>query len=237
LLDKTLWLRGDYVGFPLIVGILFWVSTLILLRRRWKSSHNRLEKATLVPVLLASLSLVLVHAGIRWYPRPWYFVLSSVGLALCLGVVTHNYLSKTKQLLTFAVLLTGIFIVTGQIFWNIGYYPWQSAMLEASQWLSSNTKENESTAAFNAGILAYYNSPKIVNLDGVVNHQAFDAIKRRALLDYAKTRGAKYMIVVDRFDWDQFAPFMGSGFPSSLEEVTFFQSSYELGRLRVYRIK
>jgi hypothetical protein len=238
LLDKTLWLRGDYIGFPLIVGILFWVSALILLRRRWKSGHNRLESAILVPVLLASVSLVLVHAGIRWYPRPWYFILSSAGFALCLGVVTHDYFTKTKQMLTLAVLLTGIFVVTGQIFWNIGYYPWQSSMLEASQWLSSNTKENESTAAFNAGILSYYNSPKIVNLDGVVNHQAFDAIKRRALLDYAKTRGATYIIIDDRFDWDQFAPFMGSGFPASLEEVMSFQSSsHELGRLRVYRVK
>lgn len=237
LLDKTLWLRGDYTGFPLIVGVLFWVGALLLLRRRWKSGHNRLEIAVLVPVLLASVSLILVHAGVRWYPRPWYFVLSSAGSALCLGVVTHDYFTRTKQMLALAVVLIGTFVVTGQIFWSIGYYPWQSVMLEASHWLLRNTKENENVAAFNAGILAYYNSPKVVNLDGVVNHQAFDAIKRNALLAYARTRGVDYVVVVDRLDWDQFAPFMGSGFPSSLKEVTFFESSYELGRLRVYRIE
>jgi len=238
LFDLTVWLRGDFTGLPLFIGIVFWLIALILLIRRWSIIPNRLEIAILLPILVASVLLILAHAGFRWYPRPWYFVPSSVGFALCFAISTHNYLREKRYVVPLVAFLSAVFLLTGQIFWNVGYYPWQRIMLQASQWLSHTLGKGETAAAFNAGILAYYNSPKVVNLDGVVNHQAYKAIQARALIDYAKTRKVDYLIEADYFVWEQFAPFMGEGFPGLLEETASFgKLNDELGELRVYKIK
>jgi len=131
-----------------------------------------------------------------------------------------------------------VYIVSGQLYWNVGYYPWQREMLEASRWVSQNLTKDKKIASFNAGILSFYNSPNVINVDGVVNHQAYEAIQSQTLLSYMQTNGADYVIDADAVVSDLYARFMGNGYPDSLQEVASFgELNAELGELRLYLIE
>ena len=214
--------------WTILLGLLIWRSTRI---------GSRIEKSILIPLLLASLALVLVHAGIRWYPRPWYFIptaaIFAIGSALGIAYIVQN--QRTIFLIT--MLFSAYFLITGYIFWQIGYYPWQEEMLAANQWLEKNVSQEDKIGSFNAGIYAYYSGRTIINLDGVVNNNAFEAIKDSNLISYIHQSGIKYLIDYDHAVQSEYGPFLGED-PKNLDQIAILggSGSSDLGMLRVYRV-
>lgn len=233
------WLRGDFTGLPLLVGAIAWLAILIPLIRRWNTNPDRLERALFFPSFLACALLIIVHAGLRWYARAWYFIPCSAVFALAYALALQSGIAKWGHRLFASSLLIIYFWLTGILFWNAGYYPWQTVMWRAGQWVTENLNTNERVASFiNSGMLAYTNSPQVTNADGLINHHALEAIKRHSLLAYLKEQGVTYLIDADGPIWGLYAPFMGEGFPESLHEVhTLGFLNEGLGFLRVYRIE
>ena len=71
-------------------------------------------------------------------------------------------------------------------------------------------------ASFNAGIYAYYSDRQVVNLDGVVNHDAFQAIKRFEIINYLNQQNISYVIDYDSAIKGEYQSFMGVGYPQQL---------------------
>jgi hypothetical protein len=136
------------------------------------------------------------------------------------------------------MLVTSYYIISGFVIWNVGYYPWQREMLAANHWLSKNLPSDAKIGSFNAGIYAFYSNRQVVNLDGVVNHSAFEAIKGRNILLYLDQEKVSYIIDYDSAIKGEYRPFMGSGYPEQLEEITTLGGRIDspLGLLRVYRL-
>lgn len=237
--SRSVWLRGDFSGLPLIFGVVLWGFLAIGLVKRWKAYPNRLEQAILLPLLGSGLALIMAHAGVRWYPRPWYFMSSSVAFALCFALVGSLYLNKPRIIFWATTITSVVFIFAGYIFWQIGYFPWQREMLAASNWLSQNISTEARVGSFNSGIYSYYNTFQVVNLDGVVNHDAYVAIQEMALLPYMHSRGVGFLVDSDLAIWTQYAVFMGAEFSDSLDEIAILgdELSADLGFLRIYQIE
>lgn len=233
-------LRGDFSGLPLFVGFLFWLIVAIGLIRRWRKISPEPERLILLPLLGAGLLLVVAHAAARWYPRPWYFVSTSLAFALAFAVAFQSFLRNLPRRLFFVSLGFAVyFALGGYIFWAIGYYPWQTDMLAGSRWMATNLPEEAKVGSFNSGIYSYYNEFTVVNLDGVVNHEAYEAIQQRRILPYLQRSSIDYLIDSDNAFFREYAPFMGPGFPEDLVEVETL-SDDELGgfgMLRIYRIE
>lgn len=232
------WLRGDYLGLPLFFGMGIWLLVLVGLLKRWQRPAARLEKAILLPLLLGGVALYLVHTGVRWYPRPWYFISASMAFALASALVGASYLRKTRNLFLVALILTVYFAFSGDIFWRIGYSPWQIEMLEATDWLGENVPAGNKAGALNSGIYTYHSEFPVINLDGVVNYHAFQAIQDQRLLEYLQASGVDYLIDYDVAIWEQYAPFMGEGFADSLQEVAVLGGGADqpFGLLRVFQV-
>jgi len=232
------WLRGDASGLPLVFGFFLWLIVLVGLFFRWRTNPVRLEMVVVLPFLGAGLALIVVHLGIRWYPRPWYFMSTAIAFAISFILVMDAYMRSEKAVFYSVSMLSIYLIVSGYIFWQVGYYPWQIYMLETSDWISENIPTGANVASFNSGIYAYYSNRRVVNLDGVVNHKAFQAIQQSNVLEYIHQSEIDYLIDTDNAIQREYAPFMGKGYPEALEEIAILGGKADgpLGLLRVYRI-
>ncbi len=238
LVSWPIFIRGDFSGLPFFVGYGLWALAVVGLIIRWRRSGNRLEIARLLPLIGSGLALVVAHAGFRWYPRPWYFVPSSIAFALAFVLAAKRFLSTPRRIYLATLAFTVYFVISGYVFWQIGYYPWQREMLAANNWLADNIPPHSNVASFNSGIFTYYNDFRVTNLDGVVNHQAYQAVRDRQILEYLRRSDVDYLIDTDWAIWEEYAQFMGNASSISLEEIGILSEkmSETLGYLRIYQV-
>lgn len=233
LTNTATWLRGDFTGLPLAAGLLLWALVLPGLRRT-----SPPERAISLSLLASGVVLVFFHAGLRWYPRLWYFVPLSVAFALCAAVWMKANAAHPRRIQLFVGVTSLYFVLVGTLVWQVGFYPWQREMWAAKNWLSENVPAGSRAASFNSGIYTYYSQATVINLDGVVNHNAFVAIQQRELLAYMQLAGVNFLVDTDNAIFAEFGPFMGAGFPEQLDEVAVItpDAGYGLGALRVYHL-
>jgi hypothetical protein len=238
LAELGVWLRGDFSGLPFIVGNGLWLLVAGLLILRWRRGRGeRIERAILLPLLASGLALVLAHAGWRWFPRPWYFIPNALTFAIG-GAILLNEIKRPLLRFASALSLCIYLLMAGSVFWQVGYYPWQRQMLAANGWLAANVNSDQTVASFNSGIYAYYNDFRVMNLDGVVNHDAYEAIQAGTLMAYIQRSGVDWLVDTDRAIFEEYAPFMGAGFPKGLNEISVLSDDMgaAFGALRAYDV-
>lgn len=233
--EPAQWLRGDYLGTPPLIGFILW--PLGLLGLGWARGESRRLAAISLLLLAGSISLVLVHTLVRWYPRPWYFVVAGQSLALATALLWDTVQRPLlKTIVLVAVLVT--MVVFGFLAWQVGYSPWQTIhQYSAAQWLKANTPEDALVASMNAGILGFYSDRTVVNLDGVVNPQAFTAIQQNRLFNYIQELGVDFYLDPDHALHNEYGIFMGSDYQRGLREIAVTGEAYPgLGLYRVYQV-
>jgi hypothetical protein len=82
-------------------------------------------------------------------------------------------------------------------------------MLDSAHWLAENTDVHDTSAAFNAGILRYFSGRRVVNLDGVINNAAFDALRRQELMDFMRQSNVRFFVDYDPVMLREHRPFLG----------------------------
>jgi hypothetical protein len=179
------------------------------------------------------LALVLFHSSYRLYPRGWYFVPVAFLSALYLGVLLASLRraaprrSTTIASAVVVLVIAGINVVGFGTRWRTGLYPWQSEMLTAARWLGEHTDPSAKIGAFNAGIPAYWNPERtVINLDGVVNTDAFTAIRHRRLWAYIDHAQLTYVLDYQPY-WlaspaefsNAYGPYLGVSLPEHVSLV------------------
>jgi hypothetical protein len=188
-------------------------------------------------LMIGGAALLLVHTVIRWYPRPWYFVVMASALGIGLALFWSIVRLPAVRLAVVGVGSLGM-AVGGLYAIQIGYYPWQSRhQYAAALWARDNTPPNALLASMNSGIIGYYSGRPTVNMDGVVNPAAFAAIQSRRMLDFMRDLGVLYLIDSDNAVENEYALFMGGGYPDELPPIAIISEPYPgLGVMRVYRV-
>lgn len=167
----------------------------------------------LVPVA-GFLAILLFHTAIRWFVREWYFapmaffwaVTVGVLLAYALAVLADIGLSRrsdgmkgvsaiwTPALTTAAVLAVAVVFYGPQQSDNfVVQLPHLQNQLEAARWLEANTQPDARIGSFNAGILGYFSDRTVVNLDGVVNEDAYHARRDGLMREYVCAQDIRYL--------------------------------------------
>jgi hypothetical protein len=195
--------------------------------------------------LLASLLLLCAHAFGRWFLRGWYYVPAAFSFVLAGGLALAYAREKWAQAgrplgqLSAAVLaaLALAFPWQGLPYWQPGLYIWQADMRLGADWLAENTDPQDRIGAFNAGMLAYYSDRTVINLDGVVNGAALEAIRERRILSYIQGQEIDYL-----FDWwvtinETYYPFFEPGYQSHLVELYTMPPRTETLYMVAYRVQ
>lgn len=168
------------------------------------------EWKALVIFFAAYSGLVIVHGGIRWSAREWYFAsfsfLVSISLALFIGGIHLS--DYRRRILIFFALLLGLsfFISWGNVFTQYGS---QREMYNTAMWVRDNLPEDARIAAFNSGILGYFSDHYVMNSDGLINNSAFEAMKRNRLWDLFKKERIDYIVDYEITLTYRFKTFLG----------------------------
>jgi len=199
---------------------------------RLVTSLFRRTLAAVMVLWLSGTALIFIHTFIRRFPRDWYFDqldwLSAVTIFLVLCVLGATPVWRKIQR-RFAAgsppVRHGVYLLAGSLavllvallwgpdnreLFTAGVYPYQVEDLDAARWLNGNTREDETAAAFNAGIIGYFSDRRVVNLDGVMDNAAFDAIRERRLWNFMREANVRYYLDYDPLMLKMYAPFMGS---------------------------
>lgn len=153
------------------------------------------------------------HAGVRWWLREWYFgpagwlgvLLLGLGLALGRELLDRVSDSRRRAALGLAtaavVLLFALLLAPGDgTRWGTRT-PHRVTQLEGARWIADHLPEDARLGAFNAGILSYFSGRTVVNLDGVVNREAYRARREGRMPEYILSRRIDHLV-----DWRGYLP-------------------------------
>ncbi len=120
-------------------------------------------------------------------------------------------------------------------------FKWHSTMVQTAEWLRANTDPQDRIVAFNAGFISYFSNREVINLDGVINNSALDALRSRDLGSYICSTGARWYADFDPIMLDEHDRFMGPDRTRlQLEPVKRFKAddypTYGESELVIYRL-
>ena len=175
----------------------------------------------LVPVA-GMVVMLLFHSAIRWHVRDWYFAPLGFFGAVTFGVMTAYVLGvvadvsvpgpsdEMKRVFagwipagTFAAILAAAVVFYGPQRSDdfVVQLPHLQNQLEAARWLEANTPPEARIGSFNAGILGYFSDRTVVNLDGVVNEDAYRARRDGLTRQYVCEQEIRYLVDLGLDRW------------------------------------
>ncbi len=153
----------------------------------------------------------LANSAIRWVGRPWYFVSFTVFLMIFVTWLFEQFYDSVKFKKTFIGALVAFTLFSFYVNWSKNLksqYALQSQMYEASLWMNKNFPEERIVGAFNAGILGYFSENRVINLDGLVNNSAAEAIRNKKVWSYIKQQKIDYIADSDIYLYYRYKSFL-----------------------------
>jgi 4-amino-4-deoxy-L-arabinose transferase-like glycosyltransferase len=175
------------VNFITIVLAAFFAVTLFYSLKFWKRMS--------IPIMF-SILLLLFYAGYLWGVQiryttpivPFIVIMIFAGFSRML-----NSRLKISSTLFLALILI-LVIFNGSVQWEKGYFSWQREVYNDALWVRDNTPKDSTIGSFACGILMYFSDRTFVNLDGVLNYEAIEAIQNKSVYSYMKSRGVDYWV-------------------------------------------
>ncbi|MFW5870566.1 MAG: ArnT family glycosyltransferase [Candidatus Sumerlaeota bacterium] len=200
-------------GLMIFLGLWWGVFWTLLFRSSLPEAFTLKRNLTrLRPLLAAVILLGLVHKGLRLATREWYFVPSDILLALAWGLALEFVIARSRRVLSFApprrlamtILVLGVAVISAwfarkyRAQWGrpTNTYAWE--LMERVNQLEPLLHANERIGVTDSGLIGYVADVAVVNLDGVVNPEAAEAIEERRLLDYCRREGLQFLIITPR---------------------------------------
>lgn len=194
----------------ILAGLSAAVAHALLVAR--SEDGRRTWRALAVPALpfAGFAAMLFASSFFRWSVREWYFAWGMPAAVLSLAVLfDHAQRALARRwersaaavpayaqgLLLFGALglfLTLVYVGPARDTWRRGHTPFQGDNLTAGRYLKQHTEPGARIATFNAGVISYFSERSVVNIDGVVNRDALDAMQDHRLLAYLRSAGVDY---------------------------------------------
>jgi hypothetical protein len=202
--------------WPAGVVAIAWLGSMLFVPLEPERRDARRRLALLVAPAAGVLLALAYHAGVRWWTREWYFApagwLGAVAFGLGLAHLRElaGRLPEARRRAATTALAVGAALLLVSLLgpqqgdrWGTRS-PHRVQQLHAARWLEANTAPDARVGAFNAGILSYFSGRTVVNLDGAVNRDAFEARRQGHLMRYVLAREIDYLV-----DWRGTLPMAG----------------------------
>jgi hypothetical protein len=176
------------VFYPKTIFILFFVLSPVVVLKKLK----RLNFIFLFILILFGYYTIWFWNFAGRYVSPIVLVFSVFSGVLYQMFLETKFSRSVK--ITLFILMICEFLMLGITLWNTGRFPHQKKMYEGAIWLKENTNTSDVIGAFNSGIYSYFSDRNVINLDGLMNWKAVEAIKNKTLINYIKSEKIKYII-------------------------------------------
>lgn len=194
--------------------------------RNTRIQNTLRDNETLYVLASGFLFLFLFNASVRWTVRSWYFVSFGIFVAFLAAFVltrmNHEWAmtKRTKQATTAA--LAGAVLFLFFVSWHKDLrvrFPQQGEMYAAALWLNENVPPETNVGVFNAGIIGYVAHARVINLDGLVNNNAYEAMRDRHLWRYIREEEIEYIIDFPVYITYRYRSFFGEDISVYLDDV------------------
>ena len=200
---------GDVPGWAGLV--LMAVTAIVIGWTAFRTPNGYRQSAYAVAVLAVGLLAMLAyHSGIRFFTRTWYFAPTAMLVAVTIGLAlsamerlaadyTHRIPTAGARYATAAIttVVAAAMIAVYQPYdamgWS-GVHPHELNAYEGAQWLREETPPGTRAGSFNGGIIGYFSDRTVVNLDGVVNEGAYEALRDREVTTYVREERLEYIV-------------------------------------------
>ncbi len=228
------------LGLPLLTLI-----ALVFTRRRTAEDQNQsgLERSLggLLVIVCGALFLLAFHTIVRGFIRDWYIedlmplfaIVFAISSVLALKRWTGNAIRTMLYIVSFATLVV---IGFGEL--RSPRYNSQKAVVYEGVEFVRHLPPDSRVGAFNSGWYAYFapENVRVVNLDGVVNPDAFHFIKTGKLHDYLREDSIRYLLDF-RGDIDGFRGLMDQEFTAEYALDSTLSSPKSVDSLLVLKRK
>jgi hypothetical protein len=206
--DSTTALLRNSGTFLLVCGLLGWY----LYQRVYVQRALQLSPAqqALLHLFLGFCLLFIVHTMFRFTARSWYFVSSVFFFTLVLG-----YAGQSLSRLSVKYVAVGVCVLVLSLSF---FYVWQDdlhnqyvhqrGMYRMALYMNAHLPPDTRVGVFNAGVQGYFSHVHVVNLDGLVNNSAYEALRQRRLWSYIKEEHITYLSDFDLYILGFFTPFL-----------------------------
>jgi hypothetical protein len=187
------------------------IAAHLMLFSRGAVRRERARQAAVVGLPLAGfVVMLLINSAYRWSVRSWYFAWGMPTVILAAGVL-FDHLHATLSSLSdnredrlpkqvqglflygaLALFLAVAYVGPARDAWRTGHYPFQQDNVTAGLYLKEHVGPDARIATFNAGVIGYFSERSVVNIDGVVNPKAYEAMRDHRLIAYLRSIGVDY---------------------------------------------
>lgn len=116
-------------------------------------------------------------------------------IPLLVILVSYGFYNLVIKIKKSDNLVTAIFVLfllvlfnNGIKQWEQGYSSWQVEMYDDALWIKNNTNPNDIIGSFNSGAYMFFSDRRVINLDGVVNFDALEALRNKSVINYMKSK-------------------------------------------------
>ena len=200
----------EYVGFGRLgLGVVALVTVgclalAIVRRSRGRASPWRAYAGQFGFLWVYALLTALFYCLYFWYRQQWYLLGSLAVVLLTLSAAAADLHAWSCQRLSRPIqraitlsafgLSLALLLHSNLRMLQQETYPWQRVHLRAATLIRHGLDPHQRIGAFNAGILGYFSGRPVVNLDGVVNPEALEAMRNKRLYGYLEQRDIRYLV-------------------------------------------
>jgi hypothetical protein len=156
--------------------------------REWRQNYWR------ICITAAMLMCILFYAVLYCFNsgsiQPWYMANLLVPSGFLLASVLQPVAQRHAK---FTILLVSIWSALGLFQSLRPIWPHQNSMREAGFFLAENPGIAP-VGSWNAGLISFYASRPVVNLDGLVNDEVLQHLRSGSLLEYMLERDIRYVV-------------------------------------------
>lgn len=145
---------------------------------------------------LGFILLFVANVVVRWGGRPWYFMSFEFFIALlvvfAISSLSLSASSKKALVLILAILMSFFFYVS----WSKhirNQYVNQLEMYAMANWMSENLPHDTRVGVYNSGLIGYFSTVTVINLDGLVNNAVYYAMKEKRVWEYIQDERLEYI--------------------------------------------
>lgn len=243
-LKSIIWMGSLYILAPTSVIICFYFKKRENFKKLSKELFNSPEWIGLLIFLVGYLGLLVVHGGIRWSAREWYFapfpMLFLLGSGIILNKGFFHFYWKLILIAMSVLLLFSYFPNTPKIF---SLNKDQEGIYYLSLWVRDNLPKEARIASFNSGIIGYFSDHFVMNADGLINQSAYEALKENQLWEFFKKEKIDYLVDYEITLTYRFYSFLGIKDPMAmvtnihLPDYLAGVGTYGGSQVKVYKLR
>ncbi|MFA5010875.1 MAG: glycosyltransferase family 39 protein [Ignavibacteria bacterium] len=199
-------LQNIYTNYSVVI-IFVLVGTLVYRIKSFACPWFSQSLKQHLPLVITALLLFFAYTfylNAYWFYSRYFFPLSlffAVITAFIINLLIYSFSSQGGKRSVFIVLII-LFIFpnvirTGFKDFFLGEYK-NKGYEKIGEWVNGNFSAGTVIGCVQTGAIGYFSKDKtVINLDGVVNKDAYDAIQKKELINYIRSKKIEYFI-----DWD-----------------------------------